>query len=258
MLRCAWRARCSASWRVTRGRWLSRRATAVSASSSAARPDLADVERLTRGESAKRRGTGSREVPHRLNADERAIWDLARKRSFMVLAGAGYRRERRGSPLMNSWRQYADAVACPAIFCHHGAANADASEDGSDAVVTVDLSPLRCESAVGFASARDACVAVSTEGAEQPPYRVVRDDLSSTCEVDVLASDHWATQPIWKLPPLCVTFACADRPHAKALAERLASRLCGKPVGAVKLKSGHPKRMVVDDDDADDDGTDVR
>ena len=41
---------------------------------------LEDVERLTRGEAAKRRGTGSRAVPHRLNADERALWDLAKVR----------------------------------------------------------------------------------------------------------------------------------------------------------------------------------
>ena len=37
---------------------------------SAARPTLDDVERISYGQGAKRRGTGSRQVPHRLNGDE--------------------------------------------------------------------------------------------------------------------------------------------------------------------------------------------
>lgn len=37
---------------------------------STARPTLDDVERISYGQGAKKRGTGSRQVPHRLNGDE--------------------------------------------------------------------------------------------------------------------------------------------------------------------------------------------
>ena len=59
-------------------------ATLSGAASASGRPDLSDVERLTRGEAAKRRGTGSRDVPHRLNADERVSWELAKVRTFAL------------------------------------------------------------------------------------------------------------------------------------------------------------------------------
>lgn len=45
-----------------------------------ARPTLADVERLARGLAAARRGTGSRGVPHRLNAEEHRLYELAKAR----------------------------------------------------------------------------------------------------------------------------------------------------------------------------------
>lgn len=38
------------------------------------RPSLDDVERISKGQAAKRRGTGSRAVPHRLNEMERKEW----------------------------------------------------------------------------------------------------------------------------------------------------------------------------------------
>ena len=53
-------------------------ARVMAAASSSGRPTLEDVERLTRGEAAKRRGTGNRQVPHRLNEAERLAWELAK------------------------------------------------------------------------------------------------------------------------------------------------------------------------------------
>jgi len=38
------------------------------------RPSIDDVERISKGLAAKRRGTGSRAVPHRLNEAERKEW----------------------------------------------------------------------------------------------------------------------------------------------------------------------------------------
>ena len=73
------------------------------------RPSLDDVERISRGDAAKRRGTGSRMVPHRLNQSERKEWVLAKKRRFLLLRGSGYRKERGASPLANIYRQFCDA-----------------------------------------------------------------------------------------------------------------------------------------------------
>ena len=44
------------------------------------RPTLDDVERISRGDAAKARGTGSRQIPHRLNAEERKQYDIAKQK----------------------------------------------------------------------------------------------------------------------------------------------------------------------------------
>ena len=44
------------------------------------RPTLDDVERISRGDAAKSRGTGSRRIPHRLNAEERKQYDIAKQK----------------------------------------------------------------------------------------------------------------------------------------------------------------------------------
>lgn len=63
------------------------------------RPSIDDVEKISYGQKAKKRGVGSRGVPHRLNQEERLEWDLAKKRGYLVLKGTGFRKERQDSPL---------------------------------------------------------------------------------------------------------------------------------------------------------------
>ena len=78
-----------------------------SSSTKVFRPHLDDVERLSYGKGAKRqRGTGSRYVCHRLNRDERQIYDNAKLSQILMTKGNGYRKSRKGSPLSNIWRQY--------------------------------------------------------------------------------------------------------------------------------------------------------
>lgn len=64
-------------------------------------------------------------------------YDLAKKQGYVVLRGTGYRRERKGSPLQNIFRQFCDAKAMPCTSVLTG--------QGSDAVdeVEIDFSPLR-------------------------------------------------------------------------------------------------------------------
>jgi hypothetical protein len=47
-----------------------------------------DVDRLSKGGAAKRRGTGSFHIPHRLNSDERPVYEAAKKK----VCGAAHQR----------------------------------------------------------------------------------------------------------------------------------------------------------------------
>jgi hypothetical protein len=80
------------------------------------RPTVDDVVRISWGKPAKRKGTGSRGVPHRLNEDERRAFDTAVRKGFLESAGSGWRKERRDSPLLNTYRSFCDAKVrkfCP-------------------------------------------------------------------------------------------------------------------------------------------------
>ncbi len=52
------------------------------------RPLLDDVDRIARGDAARVRGTGSRDVPHRLNQEERKLYDAAKRKACTVVDGA--------------------------------------------------------------------------------------------------------------------------------------------------------------------------
>jgi len=108
------------------------------------RPSLDDVDRLSRGEAAKRRGTGSRAVPHRLNEEEMRAFTVSKKKLYITLKGSGYRRNRRlgnNNPVVNTFRQWADAQAWPAVILEQGT--------GSERpdIVVVDTSPMRLQDA---------------------------------------------------------------------------------------------------------------
>ena len=75
------------------------------------RANLDDVERLSYGQGAKKqRGTGNRNICHRLNRNERKIYELAKQAGYLTLKTTGYRKERKGSPLWNTFRQRCDAL----------------------------------------------------------------------------------------------------------------------------------------------------
>eukprot|EP00600_Ochromonadales_sp_CCMP1393_P008818 CAMPEP_0174953828 /NCGR_PEP_ID=MMETSP0004_2-20121128/76_1 /TAXON_ID=420556 /ORGANISM="Ochromonas sp., Strain CCMP1393" /LENGTH=172 /DNA_ID=CAMNT_0016201555 /DNA_START=130 /DNA_END=645 /DNA_ORIENTATION=+ len=103
------------------------------------RPTIEDIERISKGQAAKRRGTGSRAVPHRLNNAERKEWELAKTRRFLQLRGSGWRKERGDSPLANIYRNYCDAVNIPCISVLRAIGTSEPLVD----TVIVDFSPLR-------------------------------------------------------------------------------------------------------------------
>ena len=174
---------------------------------SAWRPSLADVERLTRGEAARARGAGSRAVPHRLDAEERPAYERAVGAGFVTVAGTGYRRGRKGAPLVNSCRQRADALGHAFVRLEKGRA------EGEDAVV-VDLSPLRVLDdafyvALATATAAEVGVTDPEDGATPrgPPDRGLLE-----------------TEAVWRLPSREVKFTCG-RAEAKPLAAALVAAL---------------------------------
>ena len=114
------------------------------------RPTLNDVERISWGKPAKKKGTGSRNVPHRLNQDERFLFELARRtKGFLELDGSGYRSQRRDSPLLNSYRSLCDARGQVAIVLHK-------STTGVDDQIVCDISPLR--NPIHFESMAKRCI----------------------------------------------------------------------------------------------------
>ncbi|GAX82752.1 hypothetical protein CEUSTIGMA_g10178.t1 [Chlamydomonas eustigma] len=101
------------------------------------RPHVDDVDRLSRGEGAKIRGTGCRDIPHRLNEQEHAGFKAAKKKGFAAVRGTGYRKERKGNPLPNIFRQWCDAKEMPCIVIEQDMLG------GSRDNIVVDLTPMR-------------------------------------------------------------------------------------------------------------------
>ena len=112
------------------------------AKKSSVRPTIDDIEKISRGQAAKKRGTGSRAVPHRLNEKERIEFDLAKKRRYVSLRGTGWRAERGDSPLANIYRNYCDAMNQPCISVRRGIFIDDEEKTLGDEVI-IDFSPLR-------------------------------------------------------------------------------------------------------------------
>jgi hypothetical protein len=167
----------------------------------------------------------------------------------VVLSGSGYRRERKGSPLANSWRQYADAFGMPCVLVQNGG-----GEPPRPDVVVVDLSPLRDARGDSHAGVRDACVQLAV------PLRasLTRDDTAVDASAAAAAEEGEPAAfledgAIWKLRPVALEFTCVDRPSAKALAEAFSAALCGAaPVGSATASSSKRRaEPQADEDDAD-------
>lgn len=162
------------------------------------RPSIADVERLARGLAAARRGTGSRSVPHRLNAEEHLAYELAKRRGFAVVRGSGHRRERKGSPLLNTLRQRSDALDRCLVWCQQGRLSED------DDICCIDFSPRRLDAVAELQKLHERAVSVALR---MEGVRLVADSapLSATSPEQM----EW---PIWRLPVQITRFAS---PHSE-------------------------------------------
>jgi hypothetical protein len=176
------------------------------------RPSLDDVERISKGQAAKKRGTGSRGVPHRLNEAERKEWDLAKKRRFLLLRGSGWRKERGDSPLANIYRQFCDCMDVLCVTVSRGVGTPPVDE------VIIDFSPLRKKDVELIAK---DCIA---EASKLASFQVLEDNSN----VDLLGWDN-ATQMleeevIWRIPVFSVVATFTERADSRHFAELVAQR----------------------------------
>ena len=220
-----------------------------------------DVDRISWGRNAKRKGTGSRGVPHRLNDEERTLYDFARRKGFVEIGGSGWRRQRSDSPLVNTYRSWCDARGVPAIYLHK-------RREGSDDEVVVDLSPLRtplsfdeaasfclCEAPDGCIEFEAATDATSYDDEDESLGRVEGPSIpaasaaeGASFNLDALAQAY-LNDPIYRLPMFAVSWV-RTRAEAKMLAKQLASRLGTaeklkgrqKDKGAPRVKPGKSRR----------------
>ena len=190
------------------------------------RPTTDDVDRISWGRPAKQKSTGSRGVPHRLNEEERRLYDLGRRKGFVELGGSGWREQRRGAPLVNTFRNWCDARAVPMVAVFK-------ASDGCDRVMC-DLSPLRLPAQFHALGVRVAAaapggsldVSVDEEGEEWEGVETALDE------------EAFASQPIHRLPMYSVSWDL-ERPEAKALAGRLAEAFaCREAVKGAKRSGG--------------------
>lgn len=226
------------------------------------RPTVSDVERISWGLPAKKKGTGSRGVPHRLSnhAEERILFDLARRDGFLQVKGTAWRSQRRDAPLLNTYRSLCDARAQVAIVLHKGTSTTTASASagaGANGMildqVVLDLSPLRLSKASlqyvatkileeGYDGQKgggriletqvdgtdDDNVELAAEAIQSNLRQVDEDESSEDTagDDDLLmedaTSDAVRTRPIYQLAPYCVQWEL-PRPDAKALGKKLAN-----------------------------------
>lgn len=197
-----------------------------------------DVERLSRGQPSKHKGYGSRNVPHRLNEEERSALERAANKGYLTVSGGGNRRTRKGSPLINLHRQWCDARAKPQVILYKAVGGRAVDE------VVVDFAPLRLqglwhdqkqveEFMVQWKTdlvreAYNAGMEIQTdEEEEEEEENVLKDENeertnSYTITIVGTSQKAWAEQPIWKLPVVNVGIFVGERSKAKNMATTLA------------------------------------
>ena len=229
-----------------------------SAATDVWRPTADDVDRISWGRPAKKKGTGSRGVPHRLNSDERVLYDLARRKGFLEMAGSGWRKQRSDAPLANTYRSWCDAAAVGCLVLH--------KSNPLDELV-LDLSPLR--SPASFTDAAAFCLSLpgaadgviveagsslsrelptgygAEAGEEAEEAEEAEEGVQSGAELLAARADAFATEPIYRLPALAISWA-RPRSDAKALVGRhvQSGRAHSSPLRPTPLARPDPRRRV--------------
>jgi hypothetical protein len=167
--------------------------------------------------------------------------ERAAKKGFVTLAGTGYRRGRKGSPLANIHRQWCDARDKPQIVLCKASGGRPLDN------VIVDLSPLRINGLFDDSAdvedflvkwKAEILVAADKSGMELNPDYVQDNTLEVSNSINddhvdseeetrteytaVVDTDAWATKPIWRLPVVSMGVFEGERSKAKEMARELA------------------------------------
>ncbi len=190
------------------------------------RPTVEDVERISWGKPAKKKGTGSRGVPHRLNhEEERKLFDQARRKGFLEINGSGWRSQRRDAPLINTYRSLCDARGQVCIVLHKG-------NTGLDDELVIDLSPLRLpETFEGLG--KDIIDFVNLPSESKFEGEAINnlgdneddDDVETASNNDEEVDTNllaWEERPIYQLNPFCISWKI-ERSDGKSVGKKLAT-----------------------------------
>jgi hypothetical protein len=196
------------------------------------RANLDDVENLSYGRGAKKqRGTGSRFTCHRLNRDERRIFDQAKRDGFLIVRGTGYRKNRKGSPVANTFRQRCDALATLCVLIERRSSHDRIAIDVSTLRVPDDSTAVSFLLDTVFRSkhpdiyealvSKDCRVGSSTlEGESVSTSETERYTTSLVVENTTRRAIDWEmvrSKPIWGVDQRLLAVTC-DREVAKSIA----------------------------------------
>lgn len=165
-------------------------------------PDVRDVEKISFGMPAKKKRTGSRDVPHRLNEDERRSFDQARRKGFLEVTGSAWRKERSDAPLLNTYRSLSDARGKPMIVLHK--LSPSATGEHVDRLV-VDLSPLRLPNEFEKVEMELNKRILSEFDVESSTNTVVEEEVDTETTIEIDGSDEsdeddgYENRPIYQL-----------------------------------------------------------
>jgi len=190
------------------------------------RPSADDVDRISYGKAAKRRGTGSRRVPHRLNQEERVEFDVAKKKQFVALRGSGYRKERGDSPLANIYRQFCDSIGIPCISIKRGISSQQTSVlfDGTILdEVNIDFSTLRVKSG-DFELLKSKIIDEANSGNYDGLVSITDGEAAPMSQEDEsVMVDLLENAVIWRVPQISIVFTFSIRNEAKKFASAVVS-----------------------------------
>jgi len=168
------------------------------------RPSLDDVERISYGKRANKRGTGSYNICHRLNQEDRQLYNQAKSNKYLITKGTAYRRRRKGSPVVNTYRQRCDALdqVCIIIEKHSGFDK-----------IKIDISTLRLQD--------DTDCILQIYNMINEKYPELMEYTTNEC-IGIPKVDECVlkTKAIWNIDPRCIVIEMiSDRTVAKSIAE---------------------------------------
>lgn len=160
------------------------------------------------------------------------MYDFARTKGYVEIAGSGWRAQRADAPLVNTFRSWCDARGVAAIYVHKGQLLDE---------IVLDLSPLR--KPADFATAAAHLIALEgAVGGEIEGEEGVAGGGNAALEKEILEqrAEAFLTEPIHRLPMYTIVWS-RPRSEAKALAKQLATLL--KTGQKINVKKGRVKTL---------------